>query len=81
MRHDRAGYVAAARADNTLKGYRAIGPSGATAPLVRLYSEYMHVEYGELDSDYVSVNLWGGHKGRPVNRSLFTGNDHSAYIW
>ena len=24
-----------------------------STPLVRLYSEYMHVEYGELDSDYV----------------------------
>jgi hypothetical protein len=23
-----------------------------SAPLVRLYSEYVHAEYGELDSDY-----------------------------
>ncbi len=33
-----------------------------SAPLVRLYSEYMHTEYGE-DSDYVFVNLFGGQVG------------------
>ena len=35
--------------------------------LVRCYSDYMHVEYGELDSDYVFVNLWGGRVGRPMS--------------
>jgi len=30
-----------------------------TASLVRCYSDYMHTEYGDLDSDYVFVNLWG----------------------
>jgi integrase/recombinase XerD len=34
--------------------------------LVRLHSDYMHVEYGELDSDYVFVNLWAGRLGRPM---------------
>jgi integrase len=34
--------------------------------LGRLYSDYMHVEYGDLDSDYVFVNLWGGTRGRPL---------------
>lgn len=34
--------------------------------LGRLYSDYMHAEYGELDSDYVFVNLWGGHRGHPL---------------
>ena len=34
-----------------------------SVPLVRLYSEYMHAEYGEIDSDYVFVNLWGGGRG------------------
>src|SRR6516165_9946942 len=34
-----------------------------SAPLVRLYSEYMHVEYGGIDSDYVFVNLFGGRVG------------------
>jgi integrase len=33
-----------------------------SVPLVRLYSEYMHVEYGGI-SDYVFVNLFGGRVG------------------
>ncbi|MHB8340274.1 MAG: tyrosine-type recombinase/integrase [Mycobacteriales bacterium] len=37
-----------------------------SAGLVRLYSDYMHVEYGELGSDYVFVNLWGEPRGRPL---------------
>ena len=37
-----------------------------SAPLVRLYSDYMHTEYGELDSDYVFVNLWAEPLGRPL---------------
>ena len=27
------------------------------ARLIRLYSDYLHTEYGDLDSDYVFVNL------------------------
>ena len=38
-----------------------------TGELVRCYSDYMHVEYGELDSDYVFVNLWAGRIGRPMS--------------
>jgi integrase/recombinase XerD len=34
--------------------------------LIRLWSDYMHVEYGELDSDFVFVNLWEGERGRPL---------------
>lgn len=37
-----------------------------TAGLVRCYSDYMHAEYGELDSDYVFVNLWAGRIGAPM---------------
>lgn len=37
-----------------------------SAPLVRLYSDYMHGEYGDLDSDYVFVNLWSAPVGRPL---------------
>jgi integrase len=33
--------------------------------LVRLYADYLHEEYGDLDSNYVFVNLWGGAFGRP----------------
>ena len=38
-----------------------VGPA-----LVRLYADYLHGEYGDLDSDYVFVNLWGGRRGRPL---------------
>ena len=34
------------------------------APIVRLYSDYLHGEYGDLDSDHVFVTLWGGSRGR-----------------
>jgi integrase/recombinase XerD len=36
-------------------------------PLARLYSAYMHDEYGDLDSDYVFVNLWAHPHGRPLH--------------
>ena len=35
--------------------------------LIRLYADYMHGEYGDLDSDYVFVNLWGEPRGHPVS--------------
>jgi integrase/recombinase XerD len=38
-----------------------------TAGLVRCYTDYMHAEYGELDSDYVFVNLWAGRIGAPMS--------------
>jgi len=34
--------------------------------VVRLYADYLHGEYGELDSDYVFVNLWGEPRGHPL---------------
>jgi integrase/recombinase XerD len=37
-----------------------------SAELVRLYADYLHVEYGDLDSDYVFVNLWGRPHGHPL---------------
>ncbi|MZG15936.1 tyrosine-type recombinase/integrase [Streptomyces sp. SID5914] len=37
-----------------------------TPELVRLYADYLHGEYGDLDSDYVFVNLWGRPYGRPM---------------
>jgi integrase/recombinase XerD len=40
---------------------------GRTVPvggeLVRLYADYMHLEHGNLDSDYVFVNLWAEPRG------------------
>lgn len=57
------------RADN-VNGARAKTPVVTTVPvstpLVRLYSDYMHVEYGTLDSDYVFVNLWSEPVGSPL---------------
>lgn len=35
------------------------------AELIRLYTDYLVGEHGELDCDYVFVNLWGGQYGVP----------------
>ena len=35
--------------------------------LVRLYADYLHEEYGDLDCDYVFVNLWGRPHGCPLS--------------
>ena len=49
---------------------RAKSPASRTIPvgpeLVRLYADYLHAEYGDLDSDYIFVNLWGQPYGRPL---------------
>ena len=37
-----------------------------SAGLVRLYADYVHAEYGDCDSDYVFVNLWGQPRGHPL---------------
>jgi site-specific recombinase XerD len=51
-------------------GARAKSASTRTIPvsaeLVRLYADYLHEEYGDLDSDYVFVNLWGKPHGHPL---------------
>ncbi|MGC8626532.1 MAG: tyrosine-type recombinase/integrase, partial [Acidimicrobiales bacterium] len=39
----------------------------ASRELFRLYGDYMHGEYGDLDSDYVFVNLWAEPRGRPLS--------------
>jgi integrase/recombinase XerD len=57
------------RSDN-VNGARAktfvITTVPVSAALVRLYSDYMHTEYGDLDSDYVFVNLFAEPAGRPL---------------
>ena len=35
--------------------------------VIRLYADYLHGEYGELDSDYVFVNLWSPPIGCPLS--------------
>jgi integrase/recombinase XerD len=37
-----------------------------SAELLRLFADYLHEEYGDLDSDYVFVNLWGRPHGHPL---------------
>jgi integrase/recombinase XerD len=57
------------RGDNA-NGARSKGGQGSVpvaAALMRLYAEYMHVEYGSLDSDYVFACLWGGRVGWPLS--------------
>ncbi|SRR6266508_657274 len=48
---------------------RSVHVIPVTTALVRLYSEYLHTEYGVLDSDYVFVNLWAEPMGRPLRYS------------
>lgn len=38
-----------------------------SAELMRLYVDYLNLEYGGLDSDYVFVNLWGHPQGHPLS--------------
>ena len=51
---------------NGARGKGGEGSVPVAEELMRLYAQYMHVEYGSLDSDYVFVNLWGGRLGRPM---------------
>lgn len=37
------------------------------ADLLRLYADYLHAEYGDTDSDYVFVNLWGHPRGHALS--------------
>lgn len=56
-----------------INGARSKSPHARTIPvsaeLVRLYADYLHAEYGDLDSDYVFVNLWGRPHGRALTYS------------
>lgn len=38
-----------------------------SASLMQLYCDYYLQEYGEIDSDYVFVNLWQGEIGQPMS--------------
>lgn len=62
--------VAIVPRDNNANGARAKTHTTTTVPvsvpLARLYSDYMHTEFGELDCDYVFVNLWAEPVGRPL---------------
>ncbi|MGP3938031.1 site-specific integrase [Nonomuraea sp. KM88] len=51
-------------------GARTKSATGRTIPisaeLVRLLADYLHDEYGDLDSDYVFVNLWSHPRGQAL---------------
>jgi integrase len=70
---NRAKQVRIVPRDDNANGARAKLRSPAvipvTASLVRAYSDYMHSEYGQIDSDYVFVNLWSGQVGAPMTYS------------
>lgn len=51
------------------KSTHAPFPVDVSGPLVSLYGDYMIREYGELDSDYVFVNLWREPRGAPMRYS------------
>jgi integrase len=38
-----------------------------SAGLIRLYGDYLHAEYGQLDSDYVFVNLFAEPRGQAMS--------------
>ena len=59
--------------EDTLRRARSKGGGEGAVPvpaeLMRLWSDYMHEEYRDLDCDFVFVNLWGGQVGRPLSYS------------
>lgn len=72
LRHediDPAGRVVAVTPRRNSNGARVKGwPRQVPLParVVRLYSDYLHTEYGDLDCDYVFVNLWSAPVGHPL---------------
>ena len=52
--------------EDTPRRARSKGGAEGTVPvpaeLMRLWNDYMHEEYGDLDCDFVFVNLWGGQR-------------------
>jgi integrase/recombinase XerD len=52
---------------NGARGKRGRGWVPITSELVRLHADYMHEEYGDLDSDYVFVKLWAGRVGHAMS--------------
>ena len=52
-------------------GARSKSRHGRTIPVragvIRLYADYLHLEFGDLDSDYVFVNLFAEPRGRALS--------------
>src|SRR3546814_20725247 len=52
--------------DNRARAKSATPRTVPVSPeLIRLYADYLHSEYGDLDSDYVFVTLWVRPRGHP----------------
>lgn len=71
LRHkdlDCQGKLVFVRPRRNANGARVKSQTERTVPvpagLIRLYSDYLHEQYGDLDSDYVFVNLAGPAAGR-----------------
>lgn len=52
---------------------RKVHPLPITREIARLYTTYMHEEYGFIDSDYVFISLSGKHLGRALRPSTIYG--------
>ena len=63
-----------ARSKGGARGGRCRSPG----ELMRLWNDYMHEEYGDLDCDFVFVNLWGG-RGRAAADLLDGRSDRGAH--
>lgn len=62
--------VIAGRPDDSPRARSKGGATGSvpvSGELLRLWNDYMHVEYGDVDSDFVFVNLWGGKLGHRMS--------------
>lgn len=62
--------VIAGRPDDSPRARSKGGATGSVpvpGELMRLWNDYMHVEYGDVDSDFVFVNLWGGKLGHRMS--------------
>lgn len=59
--------------DDNVNGARAktknTNSVSVTKELMELYTNYLLEEFGEIDSDYVFVNLWFGKIGQPITYS------------
>lgn len=59
----------ARRRNANLAAAKSVGVLPLTREVMRLHGDYMHEEYGDVDSDYLFINLWGGRRGAPLTYS------------
>ncbi|MFD8532267.1 tyrosine-type recombinase/integrase [Streptosporangium canum] len=70
--HLRRGQVHVVPREDNANGARTKGMKGRIVPvrgeLFELYADYMEIEYGSLDSDYIFINLFHPPIGAPMTR-------------